>query len=131
MTIAAITPPEGREESFSPDRAESADSAGTDEIIPPLIVLPKTGLWRAAPDATVVLVRVEIGDDGDDDDSIIFDDAESMKGLERGNPPGVAIEVEPPITALVLGVGMSPMLDACTLASTGASVVRNVGPSWL
>jgi len=146
ITIAAITPPEGRwEELFaSPTRAESA---GADEITPPatdMVVLPETGLWRTVLDVTADVVRVYIGnddddDDDDDDDSMISDEAETMElgtGSERGNPPGVgcvAIEVEPPTT--VLGVGMSPMLDACTSATTaagtGVPVVRTVGvPSW-
>jgi hypothetical protein len=142
MTIAAITPPEGRREELfvSPARA---DSAGTDEVTPPfagMLVLPETGVWRTVLDATAVVVRVDIGGD-DDDDSMIFDEAESTElgtRVERGNPPGidcVVIEVEPPTTA---PVSVSPMLDVCALAATAActgvlvigSVVRTVGPSW-
>jgi hypothetical protein len=140
MTIAAITPPEGRwEESFaSPARA---DSAGTDEVTPPLtgtVVLSETGLWRAVLDVTAVVVRVGRGDDDDDDDdSMISDEAESVE-LGTGSVRGigcVAIEVEPPTTEL--GVGMFPMLDVCTTLATtavgsGVLLVRTVGPpSWL
>lgn len=142
MTIAAITPPEGRREELliSPARA---DSAGTDEVTPPfagMVVLPETGIWRTALDATAVVVRVDTGDD-DDDDSMIFDEAESRElgtGSERGNPPGidcVAIEVEPPTT---VPVSVSPMLDVCAPAATAVGagvlvvgfVVRTVGPPW-
>jgi hypothetical protein len=135
MTIAAITPPEGRwEESFaSPARA---DSAGTDEVTPPLtgtVVLSETGLWRAVLDVTAVVVRVDRGDDDDDDDdSMISDEAESVE-LGTGSVRGigcVAIEVETPTTEL--GVGMFPMLDVCTLATaavgSGVLLVRTVGP---
>jgi len=140
-TIAAITPPEGRwEELFvSPARA---DSAGTDEVFPPLtgtVVFSDTGFWRTTLDVTAVVVRVDTGndvDDGDDDDdNMIFDESESMglgTGSERGNTAGlgcVAIEVEPP-TAVV---GTSPMLDVCVLATTaagtGAPGVRPERPS--
>jgi len=138
MTIAAITPPEGRREELfvTPPRA---DSAGTDEVFPPLtgiVVLPETGFWRTTLDVTAVVVRVDTGnDDDDDDDSMIFDEAESVElgsGTERGRIDCDAIEVEPPTTELAVGV--SPMLDVCaalttTAAGTGVLVVRNVEPS--
>lgn len=142
MTIAAITPPEGRREELFVTPA-TADSAGTDEFTPPfagMVVLPETGIWRTVLDATAVVVRVDVGND-DDDDSMIFDEAESTElgtRLGRVNPPGVdcvAIEVEPPTTA---PASVSPMLDVCALEAaavgTGVlvigSVVRTVGPSW-
>jgi hypothetical protein len=142
MTIAAMTPPEGRwDELFvSPARA---DSAGTDEVTPPLsgtVVFSDTGAWGIALDVTAVVVRVDIGDDDDDDDddSMIFDVAEGMElgRLERGIPgiDCVAIEVEPPTTV----AGKFPMFGVCALATiaagTGVLVVRSVGgaggPSW-
>jgi hypothetical protein len=122
MTIAAITPPEGRwEELFaSPARA---DSAGTGEFTPPFtgtVVLPETGLWRAVLDVTAVVVRVRVDrgedDDVDVDDSMISDEAESVElgtGSERGIGC-VAIEV------------VFPMLDVCTSATTA---VGPGGPS--
>lgn len=78
-------------------------------------------------DATAVVARVELGDNGDDDDGM-----ELSTWLEGSNSPGVAIEVEPPVT--LLGVGMSPVLDACalalTVAGTGVSVGGSAGPLW-
>lgn len=127
MTIAAITPPEGREEDFAspPTRAESA---GAGEVISPLtgtVVLPITGVWRAVLDVTAAVLGVDVGKGDDDDgDSMIFDEAGRMElgtRLERG----VATEVELP-TAM-LGVEMSAMLDACTVGGTGG-VLRS---PWL
>ena len=86
------------------------------------------------PDVTAVGVTSDDDDDDDDDDRIISDEAESMElgtGPERGTPGvgRVAVEVEP--RTRVLGVGRSPMLDACTLvtttAGTGVLVVGTVG----
>jgi len=126
MTIAVITPPEGREEFLAtPDRA---DSSGTDEVTPPLtgtVVLTESAVWRAVVDVTAAVVRVEIGND---DDSMISDEAEGMElgtGPER-DPPGigcVVIEVE-----LVVEVGVPPMLDALvtTVVGTGVLKVGNV-----
>lgn len=141
MTIAAIAPPEGRWEEELFVFPARADSAGTDEVIPPLTGMVSSGLWRTALDATAVVVGVDVDvGDGDDDDcdSMIFDEAESMElgtGSERGNTPGidcVAIEVEPPTTGLA--VGISPMLGVCALAATAAGTgvlaVRTGGPSW-
>ena len=130
MTTAAITPPEGcREELFA--CPATADSAGADEVFPPLTgtaVLPATGSWRTALDVTAAVVRIDTGDDDDDDDSMISDEAESVV-LGTGY---VATEVEPPTT--LLAVGVSPMLDVCALATTavgaGVPVVMSVGPSW-
>ena len=143
MTIAAITPPEGRWEELLVFPAR-ADSAGTAEVIPPLTGMVSAGLWRISLDATDVVVGVDVGDgdDDDDDDSMIFDEAGSIElgtESERGNTPGtdcVAIEVEPPTTGLT--VGISPMLGVCALGATavgtGVLVVRSVvgsgGPSW-
>ena len=75
-----------------------------------MVVLPEFGLWRAVLDTTAVVV--ELGDDGDDDDGM-----ELGTGLEGGNSPGVAIEVEPPVT----------VLDGCTLAATVAGTGVLVG----
>jgi hypothetical protein len=129
MTIAAITPPEGRPEEFASPVPAKADSAGTAEVSPPLtgpVVLPETGLWRVELDIAAVEAGVEIGGgDDDDDDSMISDEAGSTES-ERS----VIIEVE----LSVLGVGMSPTFDACrsatTFVGTGVLVVRIEGPSW-
>ena len=144
MTIAAITPPEGRWEELFVDPAR-ADSAGTDEVIPPLsgtVEFSDTTAWGIVLDVTAAVVGVDISDDDDDDDddSMIFDEAESIElgtGSERGNPAGidcVAIEVEPPTTV----VGKPPTLGVCALATTavgtGVPVVRSMvgagGPPW-
>ena len=91
MTIAAITPPEGREEeSFAAPDPDREESAGTDEVTPPIVVLPEIGLWRAVLDVAAVVVGG--GDDGDDDDSMISDEADVELGTS------VASEVEPPTT---------------------------------
>lgn len=103
-----------------------------------MVVFSGSGLWGTALDVTAVVVRVEIGNDDNDGDSMISDEAESEPGTgpERGSSPeiGVAIEVEPPTT--VLAIGVFPMLDVCALATradgTGELVVRSVGsPPWL
>jgi hypothetical protein len=129
MTIAAITPPEGRREELFAASAARAESTGVDEITP--VVLPEAGLLKAVLDVTAIGVRVEIGDDDDDDDNMISDEAEIGTGPETPNPSKivcVAIEVEPPTT--VLEVGLAPLPDACTSPTTavGVLVLRSVGP---
>lgn len=129
MTIAAITPPEGRVDFLAtPDRA---DSSGTDEVTPPLtgtVVLTESAVWGTVVDVTDAVVRVEISDD---DDSMISDEAEGMElgtGPERDDPGigCVVIEVELPVT--VVEVGVPPMLDALvtTVVGTGVLKVGNV-----
>jgi hypothetical protein len=110
-----------------------ADSAGTDEVVPPLtgmVDFSSSGLWRTVPDAAAAVVRVYTGND-DDDDSVISEIMELGTGAER-EIGGVAIEVELPTAVL----SVSPVPDVCTSATTGVApgvlVVRTVGgpPSW-
>jgi hypothetical protein len=123
ITIAAMTPPEGREEeSFAlPARADSAGTVAGEVTA----VFPEAGLWGAELDVTAAVVRGD--DDDDDDDSMISGEAESV---ELGT--GVVVEVEPPTT--LLGAVKSPVPDGCTLATTlvGTGVLegRTLRPSW-
>jgi hypothetical protein len=110
MTMAAITPPEGRaEELFASPAPARAESAGTNDVAPPL---------TPVLDVTTVVVGVEIGEGGDDVDDSMISDGDT--GLERG----VAIEVEL--------VDTFPTFDVCALAArvvgTGVLVAGTIGP---
>lgn len=118
--MAAITPPLGPDGFFAaPARTES-----TGEVTPPLVdvvVLPEIGL-----EVSVVVVGVEIGDDDNNDiGGMVSDDPMAAGSVGLGTGPEEADVTADVETPAMVGVGVSPMLDAGIKAvAAGSPVVK-------